>query len=119
MVEEFKSKDEAVKKLKLEIKEKNEESKKSAEELTVIEEKIHAAQEVFDTQMQDLKLKLDECMIQNHLSWDKVNKVLAILSGELGKTGLSEDEIEGLSQQVVQTGSLIAYLKDFGRPIIS
>jgi len=112
VVAEFHNKYEAVKKLKAEIKQANQGKKELTGELTVIKEEITAAQEEFDSQTKDLQLKLDEYMIQNHLSWDQVNKALAIFSDGLVKIGFNEVKMEAISQQVVQVGSLITYLKE-------
>ncbi|UCC17798.1 MAG: hypothetical protein JSU58_04405, partial [Dehalococcoidales bacterium] len=54
----------------------NQEKEKTTEELAIIKKEIDMAEEDFASQTEDLEIKLDEYMVQNHLSWDKVSMVL-------------------------------------------
>lgn len=96
--------------VELELKYKEDEQKDTST-LNSINQAIATQQDTFQKQKKELKSQLDEYLAQHQLSWKKVNTVLAILNTELGKTGLSKEEIDELSQQVVAAGSLYAAIK--------
>jgi len=111
LVTEFESKSEALNTLKAEIVETTGFKEKAAAELDSINKAKIAAHEQYDTQTAELKAKLDDFMTQNQLSWDKVNKVLAILEEEFAKEELGEEEIEKVSKLIAKTGLLATCIK--------
>lgn len=99
---------EEIAKLKLEYKEKKEQS---TSELNSITKAIATAQDSFAAQKDQLKLELEQYLAQNKLSWEKVNAAVALLSVELGKKGLSQEGIGQLSKQIASAGSLFVAVK--------
>ena len=82
------------------------EKEQATKELDAITKAIATAQETFSKQKKELKSQLDEYMVQNQFSWDKVNKISTILHSELSKAGLDQDEEEIVSQEIAKVGSL-------------
>ena len=109
LVAEFKSNSEALKKLKVQVEETTKNNEKAAAKLDAINKAIAAAQEKYNSQIKELKSKLDDFIDQNQLSWNKVNLVIAILDGELVKKELGQEEIKKISKQIAEAGSLVAY----------
>ena len=112
LVTEFKSNSEALKKLKAQVEETTKNNEKAAAKLDAINKAIAAAQEKYNSQIKELKSKLDDFIDQNQLSWNKANLVIAILDGELAKEELGQEEIKKISKQIAKTGSLVAYNKN-------
>ena len=83
-----------------------EQQEQATKELQAITKAITAAQETFAKQKAERESQLKEYMAQNELSWDKVNKVLAVIHSELKKVGLSQDEEGAISKEIAKVGSL-------------
>ncbi|MFC1958992.1 hypothetical protein ACFLV6_03695, partial [Chloroflexota bacterium] len=111
VVENYDYKLELGKKLGIEIQDKKKQKEQSATELNTITKAVATAQDNFEKQKGDLKSQLDEYITQNQLSWEKVNTVAAILNTELGQIGLGRKEINEISKQIAETGSLTVTIK--------
>ncbi len=111
LVAEYKNTSQALNNLKAEMANTTELKEKADAELDAINKAMAAAREQHDTQTAELKGKLDAFMAQNHLSWNKVNTVIAILEGEFSKEGLSEEETGIISKCIADTASLVSYNK--------
>ena len=111
LVAEYKNTSQALNNLKAEMANTTELKEKADAELNAINKAMAAAREQHDTQTAELKGKLDAFMAQNHLSWNKVNTVIAILEGEFSKEGLSEEETGIISKCIADTASLVSYNK--------
>jgi len=95
-----------------EIRLKNKEEREQAtKELDSITRAIAVAQDNLSKQKDDLKSRLDEYLVQNKLSWKKVNTVVALLDTELSISGLKKREIDDLSKRISHTGSLVNVIK--------
>lgn len=110
LVAEFESQTEALNTLKVETVEALGLKEKAVAELGSVTKAIASAKEAFSKQKQDLKEQLNKHLIQHKFSWAKVDAVIAILHGELGNAGLSEDEIGKISKQIANVGSLTVYI---------
>lgn len=108
--------DSEIEKKKLEItvldQEHSDKIVKYTDELNTITKAIDTAQTTFEEQKKNLKLQLDDLMLQKKLQTNEINVVSAILTTELGKTGLSEEEIKQIGKQIAEAGSLFVYKKN-------
>lgn len=99
---------EEIAKLKLEYKEKKEQS---TSELNSITKAIATAQDSFAAQKDQLKLELEQYLAQNKLDWQKVNTAVALLNTGLSDVGLTQEAIGKLSKQIAAAGSLLTTTK--------
>ena len=67
---------------------------------------IEIAQANCEKQKTDLQAQLDEYMLQNRLTLEKVNTVHAILVDEFKKLGAGETDITRVSKKIAAAGSL-------------
>ncbi|MFC1977032.1 hypothetical protein ACFLWS_02030 [Chloroflexota bacterium] len=104
VVEDYDCKLELCQKLGIEIQDKKKQKEQSTADLNAITKAVATAQDNFEKQKESLKSQLDEYITQNHLSWEKVNTVAAILNTELVQIGLEQEEI-------AETGSLTVTIK--------
>jgi hypothetical protein len=86
--------------------------KERSEELTAIKEAIVKAQNSFLKQKGDLKAKLDEYIAKVNCSWNKVKIAQAIFESNAGKSGLGKGDIESLSHNILEAGSLFLHNKE-------
>jgi len=111
LVTEFKSKSEALNKLKAEVAQTTELKEKATTEIAAITQAMMAAQKQHDAQKAESKEKLDQYLAESELNWNMVTTVKAILHGELTKEGLGEEEIRIISKQIAEIGSLAFSIK--------
>jgi hypothetical protein len=108
---EFKSKHEALNKLKTEITQTEECKEKELAELDTINQAKAAAQEQYTLETTELKAKLDKYVAESELNWNLVKTVKAILHDKLGKEGLDEKDKLEISEQIAKIGSLTTAIK--------
>lgn len=117
LIEGYKTKVEESKTLDAKITQKQEEisslsasykedRQQATTELDSISRATATAQEVFATQKNELKADLDEHLIQNRLSWDKVNTAIAIFNTELDQQNLTKNDKQRISKDIREVGSL-------------
>ncbi len=106
--EEIEQREVQLNKIKLQTEKEREQVTK---ELDSITRAITVAQDNFSKQKDDLKSRLDEYLIQNKLSWKKVNTAVALLDTELDKLDLRKKEIDELSKRIRHTGSLVKVIR--------
>lgn len=81
-------------------------------ELNAITNAIETAQKTFGEQKKNLKIQVDDLMIQKDLHIDEINAVSAILTTESGKAGLSQEEKKQIGKQIAGAGSLFVHNKN-------
>jgi transposase len=111
VITEYTAKLDACLKLDKDIAHRKDEKKQATATLDSINKAIDTAQDLFQKQKQQLKSQLDEYMVQNKLSWKKVNTALVVLNVGLLDSGLGQEDIKKVSSDIVQAGSLTAYIK--------
>lgn len=122
LVQEYSEKLELSKKLDIEIQQKkevvtelNQEYEKnknqSINELNSITKAIATAQDTYQKQKDELKIQLEEYLVKNKLTWDNINTISAILHSVLGNAGLNQKDIEKISKDIADAGSLVIYTK--------
>jgi predicted nucleic acid-binding Zn-ribbon protein len=80
---------------------------KARTELNSVQRTIATAKENFHTQKAELQSQQEKYLRENKLSWKKIKLVVSLLNSELSATGLKEEQIERLREQISATGSLI------------
>lgn len=118
LLKDYNEKLELSKKLDIEIQHEKKEiiehkkrREQSTAELNTINKAAVTALDNFEKQKGNLKLQLDEYIMQNQLSWEKVSTVAAILNTELGQIGLGQGEIGEISKQIAEAGSLVVTIR--------
>ena len=96
---EIEQKEDKISELKLMYKE---EKKQGTDSLNSINKAVATAQDAFQKQKKEIKSQLGEYMVQNKLSWEKVNTVVAILQSKLGKADLSDDDTGEISKDIAK-----------------
>jgi len=105
---EIKQKEEELSQVKLKHIEEKEQAIRELDSLT---KAIATAQDTFSKQKDDLKSQLNEYLVQNRLSWRKVNTAVTLFDIELGKSGLLKRDIDQLSERIRHTGSLVNVIR--------
>ncbi|MFC1995111.1 helix-turn-helix domain-containing protein [Chloroflexota bacterium] len=88
------------------------EREQATKELDSLTKAIATAQHNFSKQKDDLKSQLNEYLVQNRLSWKKVNTAAALFDTGLKESGLSKREIDQLSKRIRNTGVLSNAIKE-------
>ena len=88
-----------------------EEKKQADDTLNSINNAIATAQESFQEQKKGIDSQLKEYMVQNQLSWQKVNLVMSVLGSEFTKTDLTQDEIAEITEEISSAVSLAVHIK--------
>jgi len=88
------------------------EREQATRELDAVTKAIATAQDMFRKQKRDLKAQMDEYLAQHKLSWEKVNTVVALLDGELGRAGMVKVDIKRLSKRIHDAGSLVNVINE-------
>ncbi len=83
----------------------------ATKELEPIQHAISSAKDIFTRQKTELKLKLDEYMAQNNLSWKRVDIAHAILESALAKSRLLKRDKARISRQLASAGSITAVIE--------
>jgi hypothetical protein len=83
-----------------------EQKEKVTRELNAMTRAIATAQDTFRKQKEDQKARTREYLAQHKLSWKKVDTVIALLDGELGRAGMTKADIKRLSKCIRDAGSL-------------
>lgn len=82
----------------------------ATKELEPIQDAISSAKDRFTRQKTELKLKLDEYMAQNNLSWKRVDIAHAILESALAKSRITKRDKARISRQLASAGSITAVI---------
>lgn len=101
-------KEEKLEQLKSQYKE---EKKQATEMLNSINKAIATAQGAFQKQKKELDAQLKQHVVQHKLSWEKVDTTLAILNDGLAESGLEQEEVDKISKDITQAGSLVVHIK--------
>ena len=100
---EIERKQEELNKLK---EEHRKEKQQGVQQLESMTKALETAQETSRRQEEEAKRQLDEHLIQNRLSWDKANTVIAILNRLLDERNLTKNEIHRISKDIREARSL-------------
>ena len=101
-------KEEKLEQLKSQYKEEKEQTTKV---LNSINKAIATAQGVFQKQKKELDAQLKQHVVQHKLSWEKVDTTLAVLNDGLAESGLEQEEVDKISKDITQAGSLVVHIK--------
>jgi DNA repair exonuclease SbcCD ATPase subunit len=80
--------------------------------LDSINKAIETAQEAYHKQKEEMESQLDEYMIQNKLSWDRVYAVTNLFNMKLSDLDLNKEDINKLSKRITTAGSLDIAIKE-------
>ena len=88
-----------------------EESEKIKSQISNMTRELNTIQEANEKRKKEMESQLQEYLVDNKLSWEKVNTVLAVAEDRLTKEGLNSGEIDDISRQIRKAGSLSSVIK--------